>query len=364
MPGVQCANSFCLLRSIFVGGAFWLALPASFPAHAQPRSPLTDPPAVAATIRLVPVATLRTAASATHSLDRRSVVVRTRHGYVAAPLHEPGSIAVFDHTGAFLRVVGSRGSGPREFAHISSLSAVHGDTILVVDRGNGRVAVLDPDFTIARTFLLRGPAYDMVQGESDALIARIRAAGVPQPLHFIGSDGRIIQSFGPRANDAAGALHDRELVLIPEKDLIVAIGKLRYEIEVYDKNGNPRYTLYRAAPWARSEGLIILDAQRDREGRLLVLSLVPQPVAPAGQGIGMPDEVRPLTPEEVLRENVVLLDVIDLERRTIVASARTRELYLRGFAGVGEIYSRSEDEVGLSTFRIWQIEVVPPSTAR
>lgn len=56
----------------------------------------------------------------------------------------------FDHSGQHVRTVGGRGRGPGEFSLLTSVVRLPGDSLLVHDRSNQRIAIIAPDGEIAR----------------------------------------------------------------------------------------------------------------------------------------------------------------------------------------------------------------------
>src|SRR5574338_1536138 len=60
--------------------------------------------------------------------------------------------------------IGRNGSGPVEYALISGLVAMPGDSTLAFDEGNGRFALVGPDLMIRRTFVLTLPGLGLPTG--------------------------------------------------------------------------------------------------------------------------------------------------------------------------------------------------------
>jgi hypothetical protein len=65
-------------------------------------------------------------------------------------------LQLFDRTGKRIRVTGRSGQGPGEFANIVGMCRVPGDTVLVADSPNGRVAVIDRTGRFVRTTPVTG----------------------------------------------------------------------------------------------------------------------------------------------------------------------------------------------------------------
>jgi hypothetical protein len=114
---------------------------------------------------------------------------------------------IFDRTGRFVRELGRQGAGPQEFGDAASMFTIPGDSIVVLDPDNGRVAVVSPDLRITRTMRMparfngatvnQWPGTVLLRGR---LTPRSRAnpQGGP-PLHiasFIADQVTIRSSFG------------------------------------------------------------------------------------------------------------------------------------------------------------------------
>jgi hypothetical protein len=77
-------------------------------------------------------------------------------------------IAVADFARDVVRNQGRVGAGPEEFRLPSALYAFRGDSTLLIDVGNGRLAVLDGEGRIARTFKPSEPAAGSAGGADAA----------------------------------------------------------------------------------------------------------------------------------------------------------------------------------------------------
>ncbi len=82
-----------------------------------------------------------------------------QHGYLRGTILSNGHLAVidayrvhlFDATGRLIRMTGRRGAGPSEFDYLTGICRTHGDTIVVGDSHNNRIAILDAEGTVVRT---------------------------------------------------------------------------------------------------------------------------------------------------------------------------------------------------------------------
>src|SRR5690606_10060089 len=79
------------------------------------------------------------------------VIERAARGeYLVAPQQRQHAVLVFDSAGRYLRDVGRKGGGPTEFAGVTAIRPARGDSVAIMDRGNGRLALLGPDLPPAR----------------------------------------------------------------------------------------------------------------------------------------------------------------------------------------------------------------------
>ena len=80
-------------------------------------------------------------------------------GYLRAARLSDGGIAVIDvarvhcvdSKGKRVKIVGRKGQGPQEFLYLTAICRTRGDTVLVGDQNNCRVAVLDKNGAVVRT---------------------------------------------------------------------------------------------------------------------------------------------------------------------------------------------------------------------
>jgi hypothetical protein len=81
-------------------------------------------------------------------------VARLSDGRIAVGDRGTDEVRFFDSTGSFLHAIGGRGDGPGEFRSIAILKRLASDSIVVVDRGGGRVTILDPEGQEARRYVM------------------------------------------------------------------------------------------------------------------------------------------------------------------------------------------------------------------
>ncbi|MEZ4425149.1 MAG: 6-bladed beta-propeller [Gemmatimonadota bacterium] len=100
-----------------------------------------------AAIRLVPVVRLDPNASPFGPTTR---ILWHRGNYLIVDERKGHEVFVFDAQGEFLTGVGRQGRGPGEFSDIIALGVGAADSVVLFDRGNLRMIVLDPTYRVAR----------------------------------------------------------------------------------------------------------------------------------------------------------------------------------------------------------------------
>lgn len=84
-----------------------------------------------------------------------TTLVRDAQGRLYAyPVGDPGEVAIYDSTGAYLRTIGGFGDGPGELRAPAQVAIGPGDSVYVLDRGSRRVSVFDPQHEFVRSQLL------------------------------------------------------------------------------------------------------------------------------------------------------------------------------------------------------------------
>ena len=129
------------------------------------------------------------------------LVMRDSRGNWYATSNTDGlkQVGVFDQDGRLKKVLGGLGEGPGEFTLINHIVVGAGDTLYVYDHAQLRRSVFDPDHEFVRTERIPAFMRDMVPLPSGRMIVNstIRTAnGVDWPLHLVGADGGVLQTFG------------------------------------------------------------------------------------------------------------------------------------------------------------------------
>jgi hypothetical protein len=112
-------------------------------------------------------------------------------------------VQFFDAAGKRLRITGSDGQGPEEFRNISFVCLSRADTLVVVDQGNRRLAILDRAGAIVRTVRMQQPLLspgDACLEDGTFLLQSPSTAGPDRPMGLrvtrVGTDGARVNVVG------------------------------------------------------------------------------------------------------------------------------------------------------------------------
>lgn len=156
---------------------------------------------------------------------------------------------------ASMTPIGREGAGPNEYRTPDALFAIAADSTLMVDLGNGRLAVLDPNGAIVRSFPIAG-------GEGPRLAIRLPGA--------VDADGRIY--FRQRGRPGPGGIPDSGSVarFDPRSDETVTLARVKTPEMSTQESGpaNARSVEMRPVPlspedaWtATAEGRLVVARQ-------------------------------------------------------------------------------------------------------
>ncbi len=195
-------------------------------------------------------------------------------GYLRGVRLSDGGLAVidvarvhyFDARGKRLRIVGRAGQGAKEFLYLTAICRTHGDTIVVNDEYNRRLAVLDRAGTIVRTIARRdlgSPSDDFCFDDGSFVLQRSAVAPTavagPKRLTRLRTDGSVV--------DVLGEFPSQGFDLVSQFDAaIVAAGERLYygdgwpsELKIYSSAGRLLSIVRSADPERR-----ITEADVDR----------------------------------------------------------------------------------------------------
>lgn len=117
---------------------------------------------------------------------------------------ETMNVRVFDRTGEYLRTIGSRGRGPGEFSHITSIHVDRKNRLIVADNMNSRFTWFAPDGDVIDTRMYDRDTItwprQIGQIESGTYVLLYREAGQTDLLHLVPSAPRPDRLAGPTAS--------------------------------------------------------------------------------------------------------------------------------------------------------------------
>jgi hypothetical protein len=285
-----------------------------------------------------------------------TTVARDRRGRIYAVAKPSHRILVFDSAGRFVRRVGRQGSGPGEYLGITRVVSGPGDSLWVVETTR-RVTILTPALEYARSFVAPTNIFDITpRPDGSAVIATSvptpEASGYP--FHLLDRQGRIVKSFGTvRVNQHLAdctTCGTQSARMAARSDHLLATTNNRYDIERWTVDGSRDVTWsIQNSPWFRPwttsanwysgaapRPTTILDAREDASGLFWILAakapsdwtpgrvtLGPGMVA-RGNAVRVPSYGAAsdwnLENQALVSETV--LEVIDLQRRVVLASSR------------------------------------------
>jgi hypothetical protein len=247
--------------------------------------------------------------------------------------HDRYGVLVFDSTGRFNTAFGRRGGGPGEFSQITRMALSPGDSLFVIQ--SRKISVFSPSLTFVRTYRLptgtsfNAPPPGRARGEADEI-------WTAQPYRYIlegrresGSLFARVAVVGSTWFDTTDAKPRRGPGERPGTRLVAAHVVAANTIAVYGRRTSEAW---------RSPAEFLTPALVG--GKRIA-------VRPAG-------DVDANRAQD--RENDTFIDIIDLSRRAIVATARFREQSLQPM-GRNLAYSRRVDADGIVHVDIWRLVV-------
>lgn len=176
----------------------------------------------------------------------------SNHPYLSAIELNNGLIVVndaarlhyFDRSGRLIRIVGSRGSGPGEFERTGFVCRLHGDTVLVVDAGSGRVSLWGPNGDYIRSVARPGYVPSMGCWPDGSLLVREvghaqRGASGMLSFSYVRQqlDGSRALSYGRFMADRYAGQLMYETRLVPRGDDLIVGEAERFEIRRHRPDG-------------------------------------------------------------------------------------------------------------------------------
>lgn len=353
-----------------------LLLLASTGAQAQETVPVPDEPACSCWLEAELVTTLRDD-DGRAGLSNPLVVERTAGGqYLVVPANRQAAVLLFDSLGAFVRLVGRPGEGPQEFRGVMAIQPGLADSVLILDAGAGRMAVLDPTLTVVRT--TRIPVTSAWFGTTevgDIVVQTAIPRGAAQDRIRVFDRAmtpvRSFMSGEPVGLRVPVESLRRRLTVSMDGHVAVAHND-RYAVELWTVSGQHLETLTRSPDWfqpapispagSRQPPSPRLETPRiDAEGRIWTVSHVPDPewedaLADVTDLYGRTAVGVREGAESSLLDSVV--EVLDPESATLLASLRI-DAHVVFISSDGFAASYRQDDLGQPYIDIWKFTLVP-----
>jgi len=314
------------------------------------------------------------------------VIERAARGeYLVVPQQRQHAVLVFDSAGRYLRDVGRKGGGPTEFAGVTAIRPARGDSVAIMDRGNGRLALLGPDLQPARVANLpvQGGWFGVLEDGRVLVMTGFgsRRLAATKRLWLLDPSMEPLRSFvevPPTRPGVPDATHRRRMAVSPA-GLIALAHNTEYAVEIWDLSGRHLRTLRRAPAWfnaapERRSGRAgtapppLLETPRiDRDGMLWTVSHVADPawedaLVPAPDRAGAGETLRP-RPGRSADYQDSIVEVIDPASGRLLAALRL-DARVEFISNEGHVASYREDEAGQPYIDVWQLEPTatsPPS---
>ncbi|MGH7460670.1 MAG: hypothetical protein ACRERX_20055 [Pseudomonas sp.] len=306
----------------------------------------------------------------------------SRGFFYLAPTSEPGTLAIYDAGGRFVRSMGKAGLGPNEFQSIRNLMIGPADTLFVFEGGAARMTRLSPGGKIISRARIPGvPNLGGVALLRDGRVALALTLRTRQriglPIHVIERTGAVIMSFGadPATVVLPGESDSRlRSIAIGNGNSIWSAPVNRYEIERWTPNGLQRQTVRRIVDWfqpwkTRRAGRPdevrpsprLLGVTEDPSGRLWTLV---QTAAGDWKQTGQPpadarmESNRPVLSHDARQRYFeTVIEVIDSSTGRLLASRRLPGI-IAGFYQGNLITRVNEDADGFLYTDVWELRFI------
>jgi hypothetical protein len=308
-------------------------------------------------------------------LSRPLAVERTFDGhYLVVPSSRQGAVLLFDSTGSYAGLVGRPGQGPGEFGAVLAIRPGRGDSIVIMDAGNGRLAVLDRDFRPSR--VARAPVvggwFGVLEDGRILILTGIPGSGAPSRdrLRLLSPSMEQVASFMPGTASGPGSSVAalRRRMFVSKSGTVAVSHNDRYVVEIWNVSGRHLSTLSRNPEWFRLDPLDrptssaqapapLLEAPRlDGNGRLwsvshiadqewaTAVSTVPDLYGRAVAGVEEADR-------DGYQDSVV--EVIDVARGVLLGSVRI-DPQVAFISNDGFAASYREDLAGNPVIDVWR----------
>jgi hypothetical protein len=298
-------------------------------------------------------------------------VVRLTDGsYVAGPTFQPGAVALYSSGGEFEAALGEFGEGPGELEEVHEPLRWAGDSLAVLHDLNS-VTVFDRAGAAARSITLGSTSFltrRVHTTSSGTVLARRTgtSGGTDVPLREFSASGQTIREFGSEAQLGVGRTYG---AVASDGGTVYALDTRRYEIDVFAADAAPD-TIARQLDWFPPDGPrnewggrpSISDAVVRAPGQLVVLIQRPRadyevPEAPSSGGPARAAGRR-TDHRDLMERYEQFIEILDLERREVIASTRVEDEWIGGFVDGNEAFTYYLDlDSGIAGVQLWRISV-------
>lgn len=159
-----------------------------------------------------------------HDLDRVRGVHRLGDGRIVVANGGSSELRFFDGTGKFLSASGRQGNGPGEFASLSAIQRLAGDTIAALDIQLQRFTLFAPSGEFVRTVTVTARTERSYTG-AIAVLADGRVLGEKHPMEdYRETDGPVRRTPFAYGIIAPGSTHFDTIAVVPGPEMYPGIG--------------------------------------------------------------------------------------------------------------------------------------------
>ncbi len=287
--------------------------------------------------------------------------------FVVSGLVGGGQLAVYHGSGPRVRTIGRAGKGPGEFGRDLMVQVGPGDTIVVVDNSNRRLAMLTPAGDFIRSFPLPGRIHAFARLPDGDFLLHVRPTGAPSDRHplfvLYSAVGHPGGGFGHSERRDPGS--DQWIVAPARPDGFWTASMWQYRLHRYTPADTVAGTLVRDADWFPPDDELSEDIYTKRppppmlstirqtsRDRLWTYTLVPD-------SHWKPGEWRQPSPTWMRETFDTRIEVIDLAHDGIFAVGRYDE-WLAPVCGSDLVYTVVETPGGDTRLRVLQPVLVEP----
>ncbi len=180
-------------------------------------------------------------------VDFETVTVDRRGFFLVTTSRPRYRILAYHSTGKFIRRIGSQGAGPAEFARVSAILPIHGDSLLVFDRGNARLATLDSNWVPVRTEPFIGTVYAALPlGQGFVASGTRFPTQSLKPVVILNGNRRVVAHIGDTTHVHGGIV---PIALSP--DGVWTGERQAYRLRLWSLSGRLQREIVREADWFR-----------------------------------------------------------------------------------------------------------------